>query len=72
MNKPLLESFMKKHGDTGIILSEYLGISRTTFSAKLNEYKGYDFTQEEIGMIKDKYELSPEELDAIFFSRDVS
>lgn len=68
MNKPLLESFMKKFGDTGVTLSEYLGISRSTFSSKLNGYRGYDFTQEEISLIKDKYNLTPRELDAIFFS----
>ena len=72
MNKPLLESFMKRHGDTGTSLAEYLGISRGTFSSKLNEYKGYDFTQEEIILIKERYKLTPEELDAVFFSRNVS
>ena len=37
MNKAKLESLMKLNGDTGITLSAYLGISRTTFSAKINE-----------------------------------
>ena len=53
-------------------LAEYLGISRSTFSAKLNETNGAEFTQGEIAMIKFKYDLSPDEIDAIFFAQKVS
>lgn len=72
MNKLLLESIMKLNADTGRTLSEYLGISRCTFSAKLNERNGAEFTQGEISMIKEKYKLSAEEVDKIFFDRFVS
>ena len=39
---------MKEHGDTGTTLSQYLGMARSTFSAKINETKGAEFTQGEI------------------------
>lgn len=72
MNKNLLESVMKLHGDTGTALAQYLGIARCTFSAKLNETNGAEFTQGEITKIKSKYSLTPEEVDAIFFKKKVS
>ena len=72
MNKNLLESVMKLHGDTGASLAQYLGIARCTFSAKLNEKNGSEFTQGEITKIKSKYFLTPEEVDAIFFKKKVS
>lgn len=68
MNKAELESVMKLYGDTGISLSAYLGIARTTFSAKINETNGAEFTQSEIMMIKEKYNLSADDVDRIFFT----
>lgn len=67
MNKRRLESVMRLHGDTGTSLAKFLNISRTTFSAKINETKGAEFTQGEISMIKNKYNLSPTEIVEIFF-----
>lgn len=72
MNKRLLEAEMKLHGDTGQILSEYLGIARSTFSAKINEANGAEFTQKEICLIKKRYSLDAESVDKIFFSEKVS
>ena len=72
MNKSRLESVMKLHNDTGQKLSEYLGIARPTFSNKLNETRGAEFTQGEIRMIKEQYNLGPEEVDSIFFDKKVS
>lgn len=66
MNKALLESKMKLFGDTGGSLAEYLDISRTTFSSKINGKA--DFTQKEITLIKVKYDLSADEVDGIFFA----
>ena len=71
MNKNRLESVMKLHGDNGGTLSEYLGISRQQFSRKIND-KSAEFTQSEIAMIKEKYDLSPEDIDSIFFDKKVS
>lgn len=68
MNKNELEAVMKRHGDTGTTLSNYLGIARSTFSAKINETKGAEFTQGEIAMIKQRYSLDADSIVAIFFA----
>ncbi len=72
MDKNLLESIMKRNGDTGTALAGYLGIARSTFSAKINETKGSEFTQGEIMRIKVKYSLSAEDVESIFFNQKVS
>ena len=72
MNKLSLESVMKKYGDTQESLAEYLGMTRTSFNKKINERDGASFTQPEIKAIKDKYELSADELNKIFFTEKVS
>lgn len=72
MNKNKLESIMKLHGDTGGSLSEYIGVSRQRFSCKKNEKNGAEFTQTEITLIKQKYSLTPREVDEIFFESKVS
>ncbi len=72
MNKNLLESEMKKHGDTGTVLASFLGMARSTFSAKINETNGAEFTQGEIAKIKMKYSLDAEKIDKIFFNSNVS
>ena len=72
MDKLRLESVMRLHGDTGETLSDYLGIARSTFSAKKNETNGAEFTQGEIARIKMRYNLDAEEVDMIFFAKKVS
>lgn len=72
MNKLKLESVMRLHGDTGTSLAKFLNMARTTFSAKINETNGAEFTQGEIAMIKEKYSLSPDDIVAIFFANEVS
>lgn len=72
MNKNKLESVMKLNGDTGKTLSMYLGIARSTFSAKLNETNGAEFTQGEISAISEKYNLTADEVVGIFFAKRVS
>lgn len=68
MNKRLLEAEMKLHGDTGITLSAALGMTQSTFSGKINEKNGAEFTQGEITTIKTRYSLTAEKVDAIFFA----
>lgn len=63
---------MKKHGDTGTVLASFLGMARSTFSAKINETNGAEFTQGEIAKIKMKYSLDAEKIDKIFFNPNVS
>ena len=72
MNKLKLEAIMKLHGDTGTSLAMYLGIARSTFSMKINETGGAEFTQGDIGRISNKYGLSSEEVVDIFFDKIVS
>ena len=71
MRKNELESVMKLHGDTGTTLSEFLGISRSSFSNKINE-NTQEFTLSEIYKIKEKYNLTAEQIDSIFFNKAVS
>lgn len=72
MNKQELKAVMVRFGDNGGDLAEHLGINRSTFSSKLNESNGAEFTQSEIAKIKERYNLTASEVDAIFFSRAVS
>ncbi len=72
MNKLKLESVMRLHGDTGMSLAKYIGMSRTTFSAKINETNGGEFTQGEISAIIEKYSLNPDDVMAIFFESKLS
>ena len=67
LNKNLLVSKIKLHGDTQEDLAKYIGISLTRFNVKLNETNNAQFTQGEISKIKEKYNLNGEEVNAIFF-----
>lgn len=66
MNKAKLKSVMTLHGDTNKDLAEILGISEQSVSCKINE-NGTEFKQGEIKKISDRYNLSPDEVTAIFF-----
>lgn len=72
MNVNALKSKMALYGDTGGDLAEYLGISRTTLSAKMSENNGAEFTQGEIHKMKERYNLNSKEVDDIFFEEKVS
>lgn len=68
MNKNQLRSVMALHGENDGMLAEYLGISKSRFSAKINETGGAEFNQGEILKIKNKYNLTADEIDMIFFN----
>lgn len=68
MNAKLLKSKMVLHDDTQGKLADALGISAQRLSNKINEYNGAQFTQTEIRIIKDRYDLSDEEVSLIFFT----
>lgn len=68
MNKNLLRSVMVLHDDTNITLAEYLGISDSTLSLKMNETNGAEFTQGEIKKIIQRYNLTAEQTLQIFFN----
>jgi predicted transcriptional regulator len=67
MNKVLLRSIMALHGDTNRDIAILLDITEASVSAKLNE-NGTEFKQGEIAKIKDRYKLTPEQVDNIFFA----
>ena len=64
MDRARFKSVMALHGDTQRSLAKALEIAELTLSKKLNEKN--EFTQSEIKAIKNRYSLTPEEVDAIF------
>lgn len=72
VNKRKLKSVIVANNDTTTSLAEFLGIARATLSAKMNEYRGAEFTQKEIQMMIDRYSLNSEDVVAIFFAEKVS
>ena len=72
MNKNKLKSILALHGDTQAVLAEYLGLSENRLSAKINGYRGADFTRIELANMKKKYNLDSNEIDSIFFDVEVS
>ena len=71
MDKKKFEAQMKLHGMTGADVAKLLGIARNTFSLKLNE-KGTEFSQSELAMLKNYWNLNAEEFEEIFFNKKVS
>lgn len=67
MNKGALESKMKLFGDNQESLAKALGLTRVSFNAKINS-RNASFTQQEISMIKARYNLSATDIDDIFFN----
>lgn len=72
MNKQKLESVMKLFGLNGNDMAEMLGIARNTFSNKINERKGAEFNKSEMTIMKEKLHLDVQQMDEIFFSKEVS
>ena len=67
MNKDKLRSVMVLNGDTNKSLADALCITEQSLSNKINERRT-EFKQGEITVIKNRYNLSPEQVEAIFFS----
>lgn len=67
MNSRLLRSFMVLNNDTNKTLADFLGITEVSVSNKINEV-GTEFKQGEIAMIKKRYNLTPEQVENIFFN----
>ena len=65
LKRNFFNSKMALFNDTVSSLAEYLGISRQTLTLKLDNKS--DFTQSEIKKIVIKYNLTPDEMDQIFF-----
>ena len=67
MNKELLRSVMALHGDTNKSLAAFLGISEQSVCNKINE-NGTEFRKGEIAKMKDRYNLTCDQIDRIFFA----
>ena len=67
MNENLLKSFMVRYGDTQQDLANALGISRSAINSKIKG-KGTSFRQNEILAIKQRYHMSGDDVDAVFFA----
>jgi hypothetical protein len=68
VNKNKYRSKMALFGDTNESVAKYLGITPQRNSAKVNGTKGAEYTQGEIAMLKSRWNLSPVEVDEIFFA----
>ena len=55
------------HGDTQKQVADILGIAEQTLSSKVNGET--DFKHSEIKILIDRYGLTPEQVDAIFFEK---
>ena len=72
MNSRLLKAIMMQFGDTAEGLANILHIARGTLSSKMTGYRGAEFTQSEIVTIKERYSLSAQQVEDIFFTDKVS
>ena len=66
MNVNLLRSKMALKGDTQVSLAEAIGITANTLWFKMSQRK--DFKQGEINAIAQRYDLTPDEIQQIFFN----
>ena len=67
MDMNQLRSFMARHGDKQSDLAKALGLPQSALSARMNGHT--DFRQKEMEIIRKRYELSAESLQAIFFAQ---
>ena len=72
INKPLLKSHIMRHDETQEKLAKSMGISLSCLNAKINETGNREFRQSEIAYIRDRYELSDQDVIDIFFGTEVS
>lgn len=64
--KHRLKEQMDRYGDSQEELAEYLGVTYQTLSKKLNGHG--DFSRTEIRKMKDRYSLTAQQIDHIFFT----
>lgn len=67
MNTKLFRSIMVLNNDTNKSLAEFLNLSEQTVCNKINE-NGTEFRQGEIAMIKERYNLTADQIADIFFN----
>lgn len=67
MNSSLFKSIMVKNNDTQKELAIFLGISLSNLNEKINGKKA-SFRQNEILAIKQRYALTADDVDNVFFA----
>lgn len=67
MNTNELKKVMLDHNDKNYDLAKFLNMSESTFSSKLHE-RGLSFRKSEIKAIADRYKLTGEQIQQIFFA----
>lgn len=70
MNERLLKAKIVEHGDTQAILASAIGISASNLNDKINGK--VSFRQDDIVAIRNRYGLSAQEVDLIFFAPQLS
>ncbi|MBR6875497.1 MAG: hypothetical protein IKN00_04320 [Bacteroidales bacterium] len=65
MNKDLLRSVIVAHGDNMGKLAEAMGMQQSALSNRINGL--VEFRQSEINFIRHRYNLTPEQMQDIFF-----
>lgn len=70
MDTNMLKSVLVKNGDNVAALADKMGLSTAGLYRRIDGKT--QFTYKEIRAIKEIYGLSPEEIDAIFFTGEVS
>ena len=70
-NITLFKCAMISNWETQAELADGIGISLSALNDKIHGRRGCGFTQSEILAIKNRYKLTPEDTDAIFFAKDV-
>lgn len=70
MKNTLFRMKMVEHGEKLTPLAEAMNISVGALSNKINKKSG--FKQNEIAFLRDRWGLSAEDIDAIFFASPVS
>lgn len=68
MNKNAFKSIMVLYGDTQKTVADALGVTDQTVGDKINGLS--DFKQSEIKTLIDRWNLTPTQVDDIFFSVD--
>ncbi len=68
MNSNKLKGLIVSAGETQAQLAEAMGISLSRLNAKINETDA-EFTQREIAFIRDRYNLTDNQIADIFFCK---
>ena len=70
MNSNLLKAVIVKNGDTQKKLAEAMGLQTSGLNMRINGRT--EFRRNEINFIKNRYSLTSDEIDSIFFAELVS